>query len=174
MRWSVSLVTQRLWKIWSYIVLSIWYQRILGHLATNILFVHSLCGMISYHTTENRSRDSRKSRNNLLFSDSSLSYFHAYISPSHHLVELHILCTRITGCFWSISRHPFFGCFFYFLFSIAMDTIQFAQKTRNTLRILQATRWTDSYPRPDKTVYEVILWVTWMVAERLSWEKLPR
>jgi hypothetical protein len=38
-----------------------------------------------------------------------------------------------------------------------MDTIHFAQRTRNTLRTLQAGRWTDHYPRPDKTVYEVIL-----------------
>jgi hypothetical protein len=38
-----------------------------------------------------------------------------------------------------------------------MDTIQFAQKTRNRLRTLQASRWTDNYPRPDKTIFEVIL-----------------
>ncbi len=55
-----------------------------------------------------------------------------------------------------------------------MELIQFAESTRNTLRTLQASAWTDKYPRPDKTIYEIILGVTWMVSEKISWEKLPR
>jgi hypothetical protein len=49
-----------------------------------------------------------------------------------------------------------------------MKLIQFAESTRHKLRSLQAGRWTDIYPRPDKTIYEIILGVTWMVSEKLS------
>gem|GEM_PF-4321526 len=38
-----------------------------------------------------------------------------------------------------------------------MKLIQFADSTRTTLRTLQAGRWIDIYPRPDKTVLEIIL-----------------
>jgi len=49
-----------------------------------------------------------------------------------------------------------------------MKLIQFAEITRNKLRSLQAGRWTDIYPRPDKTISEIILGITWMVSEMLS------
>ncbi|NRH21629.1 hypothetical protein HOO68_06330 [Candidatus Gracilibacteria bacterium] len=50
---------------------------------------------------------------------------------------------------------------------------QFATSTRNTLRTLQAGR-TSSDLRIDKTLREIILDITWRVAEKLSGERLPR
>lgn len=50
---------------------------------------------------------------------------------------------------------------------------QFATTTRNTLRILQASR-TNSDLRIDKTLQEIFLDITWRVAEKLSGERLPR
>lgn len=150
------------------------FQRGNGSMDMILQLAHSLYDSISSNISNNWFRDSQKSRNNLLFLESFLSYFHAYIPPSHHLVEFYILCIRITGCFWCISKHPFFGCFFISFPFETMELIQFADKTRQKLRWLQAGRWTDVHPRPDKTIYEIILGVTWMVSETLSWEKLPR
>jgi len=50
---------------------------------------------------------------------------------------------------------------------------QFATATRNTLRTLQAGR-TNSNLRIDKTIVEILLDITWRVAEKLSGERLPR
>jgi hypothetical protein len=85
------------------------------------------------------------------------------------------------GLFWYFSDTPF-RVFFYFLFCHTMihtpdhphnPQYQSALHTRNRLRVLQASRMNDTH-RIDKTLREIILGVTWLVAERLSGERLPR
>lgn len=51
-------------------------------------------------------------------------------------------------------------------------TYQFAQNTRTLLRSSQAR--VSSMLRIDKTVHEIVLAVTWRIAEKLSGDKLPR
>jgi hypothetical protein len=51
-------------------------------------------------------------------------------------------------------------------------SLQFAQEKRNTLRSSQAK--TTSILRIDKTIHEVLLEITWRVAEKLSGNRLPR
>jgi hypothetical protein len=54
----------------------------------------------------------------------------------------------------------------------SQKSLQFAQSTRNSLRSLQAQP--SNLYRFDRTVHELLLGITWRVAERLSGNKLPR
>jgi len=83
----------------------------------------------------------------------------------------------VNGMFFDIFENTRFWVFFYFIFQKSMThtntPYQFASTTRNTLRTLQASR-TNSDLRIDKTLQEILLDITWRVAEKLSGERLPR